>query len=156
MPDLPEDRMAGVYFDLSLAEEGAGDLARACTSLRRVVEIEPGFPGAADRLESLESGGDPEPAIDAPDGGFESFDDDGFFHTGDKADWDEKNEAYRITGRVKDIFKSAKGKYVAPLPIESLLSSNPLLEQICVMGSGLPAPVAVVVLENVLLLLFAR
>jgi long-subunit acyl-CoA synthetase (AMP-forming) len=78
----------------------------------------------------------------------ESFTDDGFFHTGDKADWDEKSEAYRITGRVKDIFKSAKGKYIAPLPIESRLSANPLLEQICVIGSGLPAPLAVVVLSE--------
>ena len=73
---------------------------------------------------------------------------DGFFHTGDRAEWDETVQAYRITGRVKDIFKSAKGKYVTPVPIESRLSGNPLLEQICVMGSGLPAPVAVVVLSE--------
>lgn len=72
----------------------------------------------------------------------------GFFHTGDRAEWDETVQAYRITGRVKDIFKSAKGKYVTPVPIESRLSGNPLLEQICVMGSGLPAPVAVVVLSE--------
>lgn len=78
----------------------------------------------------------------------ESFTEDGFFRTGDKAEWDEKCEAYRITGRVKDIFKSAKGKYVAPVPIESRLSANPLLEQICVIGSGLPAPIAVVVLAE--------
>jgi long-subunit acyl-CoA synthetase (AMP-forming) len=73
---------------------------------------------------------------------------DGFFHTGDKAEWDEALQAFRITGRVKDIFKSAKGKYVTPVPIEASLSGNPLLEQICVMGSGLPAPVAVVVLSE--------
>ena len=73
---------------------------------------------------------------------------DGFFHTGDRAEWDETVQAYRITGRVKDIFKSAKGKYVTPVPIESRLSGNPLLEQICVMGSGLPAPVAIVVLSE--------
>jgi long-subunit acyl-CoA synthetase (AMP-forming) len=73
---------------------------------------------------------------------------DGFFHTGDKADWDEKRNGYRISGRVKDIFKSAKGKYVVPVPIESQLSANPLLEQICVIGSGLPAPVAIVVLSE--------
>ncbi len=73
---------------------------------------------------------------------------DGFFHTGDRAEWDESVQAYRITGRVKDIFKSAKGKYVTPVPIESRLSGNPLLEQICVMGSGLPAPVAIVVLSE--------
>ena len=76
------------------------------------------------------------------------FTDDGFFHTGDKAEWDQPAQAYRITGRVKDIFKSAKGKYVTPVPIESSLSGNPLLEQICVMGTGLKAPVAVVVLSE--------
>ena len=78
----------------------------------------------------------------------EVFTEDGFFHTGDKAEWDEQVEAFRITGRVKDIFTSAKGKYVTPVPIESSLSGNPLLEQVCVMGSGLPAPVAVVVLSE--------
>ena len=78
----------------------------------------------------------------------EVFLEDGFFHTGDKAEWDADLEAYRITGRVKDIFKSAKGKYVTPVPIESSLSGNPFLEQICVMGAGLPAPVVVVVLSE--------
>ncbi|NIV17154.1 MAG: AMP-binding protein [Woeseiaceae bacterium] len=74
--------------------------------------------------------------------------DDGFFHTGDRAEFLESVNAYRITGRVKDIFKSAKGKYVTPVPIEARLSGNPLLEQICVMGRGLPAPVAAVVLSE--------
>lgn len=74
--------------------------------------------------------------------------DDGFFHTGDRAEFLEPLNAYRITGRVKDIFKSAKGKYVTPVPIEARLSGNPLLEQICVMGRGLPAPVAAVVLSE--------
>ncbi|MED5420285.1 MAG: AMP-dependent synthetase, partial [Pseudomonadota bacterium] len=78
----------------------------------------------------------------------EVFSEDGFFHTGDKAEWDAALEAYRITGRIKDIFKSAKGKYVTPVPIESSLSGNPFLEQICVMGAGLPAPVVVVVLSE--------
>jgi long-subunit acyl-CoA synthetase (AMP-forming) len=78
----------------------------------------------------------------------EVFTDDGFFHTGDRAEWDDLVQAYRITGRIKDIFKSAKGKYVTPVPIESRLSGNPLLEQVCVMGSGLPAPLAVVVLSE--------
>ncbi len=76
----------------------------------------------------------------------DAFDDDGYFRTGDKAEWIEDLAAFRITGRVKDIFKSAKGKYVTPVPIESALLANPLLEQVCVMGAGLPAPLAVVVL----------
>ncbi|MCZ6911207.1 MAG: AMP-binding protein, partial [Proteobacteria bacterium] len=83
-----------------------------------------------------------------PDLTREVFNEDGFFHTGDRAEWDESVQAYRITGRLKDIFKSAKGKYVTPVPIEARLSGNPLLEQICVMGSGLPAPLAVVVLSE--------
>ncbi len=78
----------------------------------------------------------------------EAFTDDGFFRTGDRAEWDEARAGYRITGRVKDIFKTAKGKYVAPVPIEARLSSNPLLEQVCVLGAGLPAPVAIVVLSD--------
>lgn len=73
---------------------------------------------------------------------------DGFFHTGDKAEWDEALQAFTITGRVKDIFKSAKGKYVTPVPIEARLSGNPLVEQVCVMGAGLRAPIAVVVLSE--------
>lgn len=76
-----------------------------------------------------------------------SFTDDGFFRTGDRAEWDPGLEAFRITGRVKDIFKSGKGKYVSPVPIESKLAANVRIEQVCVMGSGLRAPVAVVVLS---------
>lgn len=75
LPDLPEDRMAGVYFDLSLAEEGAGNLERACASLRRVIEIEADFPGAAERLASLESGATPTPELGEPGEAFETFDD---------------------------------------------------------------------------------
>jgi long-subunit acyl-CoA synthetase (AMP-forming) len=78
----------------------------------------------------------------------ESFTEDGFFCTGDKAEWDDRCRGYRITGRVKDIFKSAKGKYVVPVPIESHLSANPLIEQVCVIGSGLPAPIALIVLSE--------
>jgi len=77
----------------------------------------------------------------------ESFTDDGYFRTGDKADMDA--EGYlKITGRVKDIFKSGKGKYVAPVPIESKLASNLLIEQLCVMGSGLPTAMVVIVLSK--------
>ena len=76
----------------------------------------------------------------------ESFTEDGFLRTGDKAVFHEDSQAYQIVGRVKEIFKTAKGKYVAPVPIEGQLAANPLLEQVCVMGAGLPAPVAVIVL----------
>ena len=70
---------------------------------------------------------------------------DGWMHTGDKGAIDADG-CLRITGRVKELFKTAKGKYVAPVPIESLLAENPYIEQICVMGYGMPQPVAVVVM----------
>ncbi|RBP49792.1 AMP-binding protein [Arenicella xantha] len=77
----------------------------------------------------------------------EAFTEDGFLRTGDKAEID--SEGYlTITGRVKDLFKSGKGKYVAPVPIEAKLADNQLIEQLCVMGSGLPTAMAVVVLSD--------
>lgn len=69
----------------------------------------------------------------------------GWLHTGDMGEIDGDG-CLKITGRVKELFKTAKGKYVAPVPIESLIAENPYVEQICVMGSGLPQPVAVVVM----------
>ncbi|MEO0368032.1 MAG: AMP-binding protein [Pseudomonadota bacterium] len=76
----------------------------------------------------------------------ETFTEDGFMRTGDKVDLDK--EGYlKITGRVKDLFKSGKGKYIAPVPIESKLASNLLIDQMCVMGSGLPKAMCVLVLS---------
>lgn len=72
---------------------------------------------------------------------------DGWLHTGDKGEIDADG-CLRITGRVKEIFKTTKGKYVAPVPIESLMLENSYIEQICVMGVGLPQPVSVVVLAE--------
>ena len=70
----------------------------------------------------------------------------GWLHTGDRGEVDSDG-FLTITGRVKDIFKTAKGKYIAPVPIESLLFEDEHVEQVCVVGSGLPQPVAVTVLS---------
>lgn len=71
---------------------------------------------------------------------------DGWLHTGDKGQVDE--EGYlRITGRVKDIFKTSKGKYVAPAPIEGELAKSHWVEQVCLMGSGLDQPLALLELS---------
>lgn len=77
----------------------------------------------------------------------ETFTKDGWMRTGDRATIDEDGYL-TISGRVKELFKSGKGKYVAPAPIEGAMGENQLIEQICVMGAGLPAPVAVVVLSK--------
>lgn len=77
----------------------------------------------------------------------QSFDGDGFFRTGDRASIDRDGWA-RITGRVKEVFKTTKGKYVAPVPLESLLARNELIEQACVVGEYLHQPVALVQLAE--------
>ena len=71
----------------------------------------------------------------------------GWLHTGDEGLIDDEG-FLRITGRVKDIFKTSKGKYVAPSPIEMKLLANKNLEQICVVGDGIPQPIALVVLSE--------
>jgi long-subunit acyl-CoA synthetase (AMP-forming) len=81
-----------------------------------------------------------------PEATAESFVD-GWFRTGDRAEI-RADGAWKIIGRVKEQFKTAKGKYVAPVPIESLFGTNPDVEQVCVLGSGRKQPLAVVVLSE--------
>ena len=71
---------------------------------------------------------------------------DGWLYTGDKGETDADG-FLRITGRVKEIFKTDKGKYVAPAPIEMKLSKNLHIEQLCVVGASLPQPMVLVVLS---------
>ncbi|BAP13231.1 AMP-binding acetyl-CoA synthetase [Alcanivorax sp. 97CO-5] len=76
-----------------------------------------------------------------PDKTAEDLTEDGWLHTGDVGEIDGKGRL-RITGRVKEIFKTEKGKYVAPAPIENRLSTMPGLELACVIGQGMGQPVA--------------
>jgi long-chain acyl-CoA synthetase len=78
----------------------------------------------------------------APELTREALDAEGWLHTGDVGEIDELGRL-RITGRLKEIFKTAKGKYVAPAPIEDRLSRHPQLEAVCVCGAGLPQPFAI-------------
>jgi long-chain acyl-CoA synthetase len=75
------------------------------------------------------------------------FDEGKFIKTGDRGEIDS-NGFLKITGRAKDIFKTSKGKYIAPSPIEKKLSACQLIEQICVVGSGLAQPLALIVLAE--------
>jgi len=78
----------------------------------------------------------------------EAFTSDGFLKTGDLGAMD-KDGFLTITGRIKDIFKTDKGKYVSPSPIEMRLLKNADIEQVCVVGMGIPQPIALVVLSAV-------
>ncbi|MCO4746002.1 MAG: AMP-binding protein [Proteobacteria bacterium] len=77
----------------------------------------------------------------------ESFTEDGYFRTGDKGSR-KPSGLLKITGRVKEIFKTSKGKYVAPAPIENLINNDPNIEVSCVSGLGQPQPFAQVVLAE--------
>lgn len=71
----------------------------------------------------------------------------GYYHTGDKGEVC-KDGFLKITGRIKDTFKTSKGEFITPSHIESLILENTNVEQVCVMGLGLPQPMALVVLSE--------
>ena len=75
----------------------------------------------------------------------ETMTEDGWLRTGDKGEIDEMGR-FKITGRTKEIFKTSKGKYVAPAPIEGKYVSNPKIELACVGGRGQVAAHAIVLL----------
>ena len=69
-----------------------------------------------------------------PEANAESFTEDGFFRTGD-AGRVEDGVLY-FTERLKDLFKTANGKYIAPQMLEGLLTIDPLIEQVAVIADG--------------------
>jgi long-chain acyl-CoA synthetase len=126
--------------------------------INRRDHIRPGFvgqpfPGVAVRLgadeeilvkhEALMSAYYKEPEKTA-----QAFTQDGFLRTGDSGFIDNEN-FLKITGRIKDLFKTGKGNYVAPSPIEEKLAANSNIEFICVVGNQLPQPMALVVLSEI-------
>jgi long-chain acyl-CoA synthetase len=71
---------------------------------------------------------------------------DGFLKTGDEGYVDDDGFLF-ITGRVKDQFKTDKGKFIAPGPLELQLLNNTDLAQVCVVGMGIPQPIALALLS---------
>ena len=72
----------------------------------------------------------------------------GWLHSGDKGSFDE-NGFLKIIGRVSDAFKTSKGKYITPNPLEEEIEKNVLVEQVCIAGLGIPQPIAIVNLSEV-------
>jgi long-subunit acyl-CoA synthetase (AMP-forming) len=85
-----------------------------------------------------------QPELDA-----QCFTDDGFFRTGDLGEI-HADGLLKITGRAKEQFKTAKGKYVAPAPIENRINAHPMVELSIVSGVGQPSAYAMVVLAETL------
>lgn len=65
----------------------------------------------------------------------EAIDENGFFHTGDKGCFDEDG-LLKITGRIKEIFKTSMGKYISPVLIENKIKESPFIGEMLVIGEG--------------------
>jgi long-chain acyl-CoA synthetase len=76
-----------------------------------------------------------------------AFTEDGWLRTGDKGVLDAAGDL-KITGRVKDLFKTSKGKYIAPAPIEDKLVMHAAVEACCVTGANLGQPIGLMMLND--------
>lgn len=76
-----------------------------------------------------------------------AFDEEGFLKTGDIGEI-SSDGFLTLTGRLKDQFKTDKGKYISPAPIETKLSMNENVEMTCVVGMGIPQPIALITLSS--------
>lgn len=77
----------------------------------------------------------------------DAFDEENYLKTGDMGEYDGDG-FLKITGRVKDQFKTDKGKYISPAPIEVKLLSNTDVEHACIVGTGVPQPMALICLSE--------
>ena len=77
----------------------------------------------------------------------EVFTEDGYLRTGDIGEYDHDGYLW-ITGRIKDQFKTDKGKYISPAPIELEMLKNSDIDQVCVVGTGIPQPIGLIVLSQ--------
>jgi long-chain acyl-CoA synthetase len=137
--------------------EGYGMTETLITHLPAPGRVRPGYVGPA--IEGVEArlGEQSELQIRSPmtmlgyykdpQGTRDVFLPDGFFRTGDVAEIDTDGQL-KIVGRIKEQFKTSKGKYVAPAPIESKLIAHPAVDACCLMGAGLPSPFAVTTLSE--------
>ena len=133
---------------LNLAE-GYGMTETLITHLPAPGSVRPGYVGCAIPGVEAKLGENQELLIRSPmnmlgyyknpEGTQGCFTADGFFRTGDLARIDPDGQL-KIIGRVKEQFKTSKGKYVMPTPIESQLLAHPVVDACCLMGAGHAAP----------------
>lgn len=64
---------------------------------------------------------------------------DGWYHTGDTGRFDENNNLW-VTGRIGEVFKTTKGKFIKPTTIEDRFGALDVLGQLCIFGHGKDQP----------------
>ena len=77
----------------------------------------------------------------------ETFDSEGWLHTGDLAEIDESGYV-KIIGRKKEILITSAGKNIAPVEVEDLIKPHQLIGQVCVVGDGKKYLSALIVLDG--------
>jgi long-chain acyl-CoA synthetase len=77
----------------------------------------------------------------------ETFDDEGWLHTGDVAQLDEEGWV-KIVDRKKELIITAGGENISPSNLENLLKAHPLIGQVCVVGDRRPYPAALIALDG--------
>ncbi len=77
-----------------------------------------------------------------------AFDKDGWFHTGDIGELIE-GKFLKVTDRLKEVFKTSGGKFVAPLPIENKMKESWFIKNIMVIGENRKYTAALIVLNTV-------
>lgn len=65
----------------------------------------------------------------------EAIDADGWFHTGDCGSINDNGELI-LTERLKDLYKTSNGKYIAPQVLETMLAQDKFVEQVAIIGDG--------------------
>lgn len=152
---IPESTKAWYRkLDIPIAEGyGMTENCALCTSLR-AGDVKPGSVGKA--LPGVEMRIDQETGeilmkadyvmkgyYKEPEKTAEAITDE-WLHTGDQGKIDEDGYLF-ITGRIKDTFKTAKGQFIIPAPIEWHFGTDENIEQICIVGLGCPQPIALIV-----------
>jgi len=118
----------------------------------RVGYVGPPQPGVSHRISAqgeilVKSPGNMLGYYEAPELTAEALDAEGYVHTGDLGSIDPQGRL-QITGRIKELFKTSKGKYVAPAPIENELLLSEALDMVVVTGGNKPQPFALAVLTE--------
>ena len=74
----------------------------------------------------------------------DAIDEEGWFHTGDMGAFEPEGQL-RITGRKKEMFKTAFGKYIVPTHVESIFAEDSLIDNIMVVGENKKFAAALIV-----------